>query len=172
MKLMIFTFILWQIGFALNAAQAATPDIKTPAPVIYLSDNLDEKDNLGWCIDTQGRGFSDKLHAHSCKPGGGDVQFSFDKITHQIKSVAFDNKCATHTGLNNPLQLLDCEDNNNLQKFSFNATNKTFHPKEETEACLAVGDSSRSAGPFMSRELLISECSKTDMKFKVWVIKQ
>ncbi|NRB29925.1 MAG: hypothetical protein HRU27_04945, partial [Rhizobiaceae bacterium] len=77
-------------GFALFTsvagvpALAADPDLKTPSPVIYLADNLDEKDNLGWCIDTVGRGLSDRLHAHSCKPRGGDVQFKFDAQTGQI----------------------------------------------------------------------------------------
>ena len=40
------------------AVQADPPAIRTPAPVIYLADNLDEQDKLGWCIDTKGRGFS------------------------------------------------------------------------------------------------------------------
>ena len=54
------------------------PQIRTPLPVIYLEDNLDEKDNLGYCIDTVGRGFAEKLHAHSCKPRG--VMFSLNTI--------------------------------------------------------------------------------------------
>ena len=57
------------------------PKIKTPAPVIHLSNNLDEKDELGYCIDTIGRGRSDRLHLHSCKPEGGDVQFTLDIST-------------------------------------------------------------------------------------------
>ena len=55
------------------SAYAAPPDLQTPAPVVYLADNLDEQDKLGWCIDTVGRGFGERLHAHSCKPRGGDV---------------------------------------------------------------------------------------------------
>ena len=47
------------------AAYSAPPDLKTPTPVIYLADNLDEQDNLGFCIDTVGRGFAERLHAHS-----------------------------------------------------------------------------------------------------------
>ena len=56
-----------------NTGEAAPPELQTPAPVIYLADNLDEQDKLGWCIDTVGQGLSDRLHAHSCKPHGGDV---------------------------------------------------------------------------------------------------
>ena len=37
-------------------AYSAPPDLKTPTPVVYLADNLDEQDNLGFCIDTVGRG--------------------------------------------------------------------------------------------------------------------
>ena len=34
------------------SSNAAPPALQTPEPAIYLADNLDEKDNLGWCIDT------------------------------------------------------------------------------------------------------------------------
>ena len=75
------------------AAYSAPPDLQTPAPVIYLADNLDEQDNLGFCIDTVGRGFSERLHAHSCKPRGGDVQFDYDR--RRIVSATYAGKCAT-----------------------------------------------------------------------------
>ncbi len=35
------------------------PLIQTEGPIIHLADNLDEPDQLGWCIDTEGRDFSD-----------------------------------------------------------------------------------------------------------------
>ena len=37
--------------------------IQTPSPVIHLAENLDEQDQLGYCIDTRGRGFNVDLHA-------------------------------------------------------------------------------------------------------------
>ena len=77
------------------AARAEAPDLQSGTPVIYLADNLDEKDKLGWCIDTKGRGFADTLHAHSCKPAGPgyrDTQFSYDADSGQIRSAAFDEK--------------------------------------------------------------------------------
>ena len=73
----------------LDMTQSNPPILQTPSPVIYLADNLDEKDQLGYCIDTRGRGFNEELHAHSCKPRGGDVQFSYNKETLQICSVEF-----------------------------------------------------------------------------------
>lgn len=49
-----------------------------------LSDNLDEPNGYGFCIDTYGRGQSDLLQTHSCKPheanddgGGSDVRFKY-----------------------------------------------------------------------------------------------
>lgn len=37
-------------------AFAEAPALKNKAPFIYLADNLDEDKQLGWCIDTLGRG--------------------------------------------------------------------------------------------------------------------
>ena len=71
-------FTLFFIVLNIKSIFGTEPYIKTPSPVIYLENNLDEKDNLGYCLDTIGRGFADKLHAHSCKPRGGDVQFRYD----------------------------------------------------------------------------------------------
>ena len=51
------------------------PIIQTPAPLIHLAVNLDEQDELGWCIVTRGNGFAEDLHGHSCKPDVDDFQF-------------------------------------------------------------------------------------------------
>ena len=52
----IATFLLSSL--VTLSANSAPPELQTPEPVIYLADNIDEKDNLGWCIDTLGRGWS------------------------------------------------------------------------------------------------------------------
>ena len=67
-------------------SMAEPPAVQTEGTVIYLADNLNEEAMLGWCIDTQGRGFSEKLHAHSCKPDGGDTQFSFEENAGPFQS--------------------------------------------------------------------------------------
>lgn len=54
-------------------ALAQSPVIETQGPIIHLADNLGEEAMFGWCIDTEGRGRTDHLHAHSCKPTGEDV---------------------------------------------------------------------------------------------------
>jgi len=68
------------------------PIIQTPSPVIYLADNLDEQDQLGYCIDTRGNGFNEELHAHSCKASGGDVQFYYDDQTLRTLTMELSNE--------------------------------------------------------------------------------
>lgn len=154
-------------------SHAEPPELQTPSPVIYLAENLNEPDMLGWCIDTLGRGFSEQLQTHSCKPQGGDVQFSYSEETKQIMSVEFPGKCAD---LNRPaavgvtLDLLDC-DNSEEQQFVYNQDNMEFMPLADQSLCLAAGAASRSAGPFVSRTLNLAPCNSTEPSLKQWVIK-
>jgi hypothetical protein len=167
--------ILWLAAIILTIfspllSYAGSPDLQTPAPVIYLADNLDENQNLGWCIDTVGRGLSDRLHAHSCKPFGGDVQFKYDKSTRQIASATFANLCAEVK--NTSFGLVKCSDNSPGQKFDYQNDTSEFHPSGNSSLCLAVGTTSRSAGPFMSRDLTLVSCDSIEAKFKQWRIKE
>ncbi|MYA95900.1 MAG: ricin-type beta-trefoil lectin domain protein [Nitrospinae bacterium] len=156
-------------------AHAAPPDLQTPAPVIYLADNLDEQDRLGWCIDTRGRGFSDRLHTHSCKPRGGDVQFRYDEAARRIASAAFQGKCAellAPAAAGVTLGLLDCAKDAKGQAFDYDAAAMEFRPGADGTLCLVAGAASRSAGPFMSRDLALAPCTSTDAKFKQWRIRK
>lgn len=153
-------------------ATAEPPDIQTPAPVIYLADNLDEVDRLGFCIDTLGRGLSDRLQAHSCKPRGGDVQFRFDSDTGQIASAEFEKKCAALAAPAAPgvtLDLVDCTDADE-QQFTLASDGQEFRPVSDESLCLAVGTESRTAGPFMARDLVLSDCETTEARLKHWTI--
>jgi hypothetical protein len=155
-------------------ANAATPELQTPAPVIYLADNMDEKDKLGWCIDTLGRGWSEQLQTHSCKPQGGDVQFSYNKETRQIMSVEFTGKCATlheAAAAGVSFDLLDCSATSAAQVFIYNAETLEFMSEGDLSLCVAAGAESRSAGPFMSRDLELAPCASTDASLKQWIVK-
>lgn len=157
-----------------GAAHSAPPDLKTPAPVIYLADNLDEQDRLGWCIDTVGRGFGERLHAHSCKPRGGDVQFRYERDTRRIASATYDGKCAALTApaaAGVSLGLVDCSSDSAAQTFDYDATAMEFRPGADKTLCLVTGAASRSAGPFMSRALELAPCAATDPARKQWRIK-
>ena len=154
------------------AQSGDTPlDLRTPAPVIHLADNLDEADGLGWCIDTVGRGFNTDLHAHSCKPQGGDVQFAYDAEVGAIRSVAFPDYCVTTDGGGGTdLGLTGCNPDDSTQQFAYDPDAGTLSPVGTPEHCISVGTTSRSAGPFMSRDLLLADCASTPPYLIHWVV--
>ena len=157
-----------------TAVLAGSPVLKTPGPVIYLSDNLDEADGLGWCIDTLGRGYAEDLQAHSCKPQGGDVQFQFLPDTQQIQSVAFPEKCMTLVNPdrdNIPFGLTDCDGATDAQRFAMDGGTSEIHPASDPQLCVSVGANSRQAGPFMSRDLVLTSCADTANELKTWSVK-
>lgn len=154
---------------------AEPPVIQTKGTVIYLADNLNEEAKLGWCIDTQGRGFSDKLHAHSCKPTGGDTQFSFEENAGTIQSVEFEGKCMTLTEPDNaeiPFGLLDCVDGDVNQQFFYDTDSMEFRIATDESLCVTVAETISNAGPFQSRHLLFSPCADLPPSFKQWVIRK
>ncbi|WP_158973597.1 hypothetical protein [Cellulophaga sp. L1A9] len=149
------------------------PIIQTPAPLIHLADNLDEQDELGWCIDTQGNGFAENLHAHSCKPDGGDVQFYYNEETNQICSAEYVDFCVEMTGgpvEGMTLSLVDSDPNSSEQKFIYHDESGEFRPDGNNNLCLAAGAISAVAGIYMSRTLTLELISNTDVSLKKWVI--
>ena len=161
-----------KVEAAPKLASENAPIIQTPAPIIYLNDNLDEKDKLGWCIDTKGREFTEQLHAHSCKPAGDDVLFSYDDVSGQIRSATYANKCAQILAEDAEVDfgLLDCDGQNTNQQFDYNGDTFEFHPRGKDDQCIAAGAASASAGPYMSRSLLLAPCNQVAPKLKRWTI--
>ncbi len=156
------------------SAVAAPPELQTPEPVIYLADNIDEQEALGWCIDTLGRGWSEQLHTHSCKPEGGDVQFAYDSEARRIISVEFPGKCATlneSADAEVPFNLLDCDATSAAQSFVYDAETLEFTLEGDRGQCLAAGSESRTAGPYMARDLELAPCASTDAALKQWIVK-
>lgn len=153
------------------SAPGNAPVIQTNPPIIYLKDNLDEKDQLGWCFDTKGRGVSDELHAHSCKPAGDDVLFHYDNVSGQIRSATYGNKCAQILAEDAEVDfgLLDCDGQSSDQQFDYDAETSEFHPRDNEDQCIAVGDASAAAGPYMSRALLLVSCDEVP-SLKQWAI--
>jgi hypothetical protein len=150
-----------------------SPVIQTPEPVIYLADNLDEQDQLGWCIDTQGLGFNENLHAHSCKPAGGDVQFYYNEETQQICSVEFTDFCIEMTGgpaEGMSLSLITSDVSSSDQKFNYDEESGEFRPEGDDNLCIAAGTISSAAGIYMSRSLSLESVTSTDDRLKKWVV--
>lgn len=158
------------IGLACGGGMvaAAPAEVPTPAPVIYLEDNLDEVQNLGYCLDTVGRGLSDRMHAHSCKPQGGDVQFVYDDEAKRIESHAFPGLCM-EIGEDGGFRLLDCSESP-AQTVVFDAETGLLHPGGIDELCIGTGPDSRQAGPFQSRDLVINACNALPSELKTWVV--
>lgn len=145
------------------------PIIQTPSPVIHLADNLDEQDQLGYCIDTRGNGFNEELHAHSCKASGGDVQFVYSEETLQICSAEFTGFCIEMSGEpTEGMSLRLVESNIELpqQKFVYNEDSGEFRPEQDTSLCLAVGETSAAAGIYLFRSLTLELSSEIEGKFK------
>lgn len=167
------------VGVALAvpfAAHAEAPILQTGAPAIYLADNLEEKDRLGWCIDTVGRGFAEILHAHSCKPSSGaplDTQYSFDAATGQIRSAAFEGKCVTFSDPENPERpfgLLDCTAGEPSQTFVYDDASMEIRIGSDPSKCMVVAETFRAAGPFLSRDLMQADCTSVEDRFKQWIV--
>ena len=156
-------------------AFAQAPVIQTKGTLIYLADNLNEEAKLGWCIDTKGRGLSDQLHAHSCKPNGGDVQFSFDKDTGKIESVEYDGLCMTYSDPENdaiPFGLLDCKEDEPTQQFTYDSDKMEIRYGADQTQCVTVAETINEAGPYQSRDLILAVCADLHPSFKQWVIRE
>ncbi len=174
MKTFVNTLACLALGGLTSAALAQEPSLQTPSPVIFLNDNLGEPDRLGWCIDTLGRDFGEQLHAHSCKPQGGDVQFAYSADDRQIASVEFDGKCMVRSpaGSEVTFGLVDCDDGDPAQHFDFDQALGRFSPSSSADLCIAVGETIRQAGPFSSRDLILADCATTAAARITWTFQE
>ena len=157
-----------------QASFAEAPTIKTVGPVIHLADNLDEEAKLGWCLDTDGRELTDLLHAHSCKPSGDDVLFSFAPDTGMIESATYAGLCMAYNNPENavnPFGLIACDSADPAQRFAYDAASMEIHLASDTTQCITVAPTIDNAGPFQSRDLIPAACASLDPSFKQWVIK-
>ncbi len=157
-----------------QALFAQAPDIKTQGPIIHLADNLQEEAMLGWCIDTDGRELTDLLHAHSCKPSGGDVLFSFSPTSGMIASATYENKCMAFNAPENavnPFGLIDCDDDAANQKFSYDADSMEIRLGTDMTQCLTVSPVIDNAGPYQSRDLILATCDSLELSFKQWIVR-
>lgn len=161
------------LSMVVSGAYAQAPTVPTVGPAIYLQDNLDEADGLGYCIDTVTRFFNEDLHAHSCKPRGEDVLFRYDAGSGEILSATFENKCvsvSTAVKTGDPLSLLDCTGGEE-QRFGYDETTLELRVGLSPDLCIVAGPESRQAGPFMARDLLVGDCERTAPSLKQWLIK-
>lgn len=154
---------------------ADAPTIQTVGPVIHLADNLGEEASLGWCIDTEGRGLSDQLHAHSCKPTGDDVLFSYAADSGLIQSATYADMCMAYNApddTENPFGLIACDEMDEAQRFVYDDVSMEIRLDNDGAQCVTVAATIDDAGPFQSRDLILATCDELEPSFKQWVIQE
>ena len=157
-----------------HSSLAESPVIQTEGPIIHLADNLDEEAKLGWCIDTEGRGQSDQLHAHSCKPTGDDVLFSYAADTGRIESATYAGQCMAYNApdsVKNPFGLIACDDADPNQRFVHDVETGQIRLGTDEMQCVTVSAAIDDAGPYQSKDLLLGVCEDLDPSFTTWVIR-
>ena len=157
------------------SAHAEAPSLQTDGPVIHLADNLDEEASFGWCIDTEGRGLSDQLHAHSCKPEGDDVLFTYAAETGMIASATYDGLCMAYNdpeNADNPFGLVSCDEGDPAQHFVYNDASMEMRLASDPAQCVTVAEIIDDAGPYQSRDLILAPCGALEASFKQWVIRR
>ena len=163
-----------------GVVHAEAPNVPTDAPYIVLSANLDEPNGYGFCLDTQGRGQSDLLHTHSCKPAkadrprssrDNDTRFAFDPNTGRVASYPFEGFCmqALLAGNSAVFALLTCSDHPR-QKFTYSKADQTLRLAENKERCVSVGAKTLPAGPWVKRLLTLQDCIKVDTSLRQWTV--
>ncbi|MEO1679502.1 MAG: hypothetical protein AAFU80_15225 [Pseudomonadota bacterium] len=161
-------------------AQADVPQVPTNPPYIVLSDNLDEPNGYGFCIDTTSRGLTDLAQTHTCKPADAsrarddrdnDTRFFYDPDTGQIASFAFDGVClqALRAGQVTVFALLECN-GHPRQTFVYDAVSSTVKMATETDMCITVSEETIPAGPWVKRDLVLQSCEDVDASLKQWSI--
>lgn len=163
-----------------NLAYADAPKVPSAAPYIVLSENLDEPNGYGFCLDTLGRGQTDLMQTHTCKPhqegesrdySGYDTRFSYNSETGQIESYPFEGFCvqALVTDTASVFALLECSDHPR-QSFLYDESDLTLRLKENTDSCITVSSETEAAGPWVKRSLMLQNCEEVDASVKQWTV--
>ncbi|RVU85640.1 hypothetical protein EOL70_06720 [Leucothrix sargassi] len=164
---------------ATTPAFADAPKVPSDKPYFALADNLDEPNGYGFCLDTAGRGKTDLLQTHTCKPASkdkegkptpNDTQFWYDAENKRLESVAYPGMCmqVLMSPYANVFALLECGDQPR-QKFVYSSENKMLKMDEDQTKCLSVVSETQKAGPWSSRALALTACEETEDSLKQWI---
>ena len=168
-------------GVLCTAALAAPPEVPTEPPYIVLSDNLDEPNGYGFCIDTMSLGLNDLMHSHTCKPAQPgaernsnqhDVRFMYHADSMQVESYAFEGLCMQAlmaAGRDTVFALLECSDASR-QKFVYNQDDQSLRLAEDQARCVGVAPETAPAGPWVARGLVLASCEELDDTLKQWTV--
>ena len=163
-----------------DATHAEAPQVPTAAPYIVLSENFDEPNGYGFCIDTYGPGKSDLMQTHSCKPAedgkprdysGNDTRFIYEADTGRVVSYAFEGFCmqALIASEVTVFALLECNDHPR-QKFVYDEADQTLRLNEDRDRCVIVASETVPAGPWVKRPLTLQKCDEIDASLGQWIV--
>lgn len=161
---------------ALGGCSAIEPrSTQTAAPYINLFDNLDERNDVGYCLDLKGWGDSVEfvdVQLHSCKDTGDDVNFAIGEGSDGRRVMGAgdaDGHClraqsaTAGSGVDAPV----CDARDPLQEIAY-CTDGTLR-LNAGELCLVAADVSENAGPvWMMRSLTFENCDDTPDDLKTW----
>ncbi len=163
-----------------SSALGGTSNVPSDPPYIVLSKNLDEPNGYGFCMDTYGRGQTDLMQTHTCKPSkegtsrdysGNDTRFEYNESTQQIMSYAFEGYCmqALIASDVTVFALLECSDHSR-QKFVYNSKDESIRLAEDKNRCITVSSTTVPAGPWVKRPLKLETCDEIDASLKQWKV--
>jgi len=172
------TIIFFLLTSVVSIVEAEAPTVPSEPPYIVLSDNLDEPNGFGFCIDTYSRGKTDLLQTHTCKPKkkerprdyrDNDTRFFYDAETGKIASYAFSGFCMQALIANEitVFALLECNDHPR-QKFVYKSGDQTLRLYEDQSRCISVSEKTQVAGPWVKRPLKLTSCEETMPQLKTW----
>ena len=165
---------------ACGHANAGTPRVPSNAPYIVLSENHDEPNGFGLCLDTYGPGQSELMQTHSCKPSndeeprsyaGNDTRFEYNASTMQVESYPFEGFCMQVLVASDKavFALLPCSDHPH-QKFVYEQADQTLRLHADSTQCVAVAEQTLPAGPWVKRALELLTCDEATASLKQWNI--
>lgn len=177
---MRFTVLTTALFGVAGIANAEAPQVPSHAPYIALSENHDEPNGFGFCLDTYGPGQSDLLQTRTCKPpsdgeprtfADSDTRFEYDTSTLQIKSYAFQGFCTQVLVAKGKSEfaLLECRDHPR-QKFIYDEADQTLRLNEDNDSCVAISSEMVPAGPWVKRPLTLQTCDHVDASLKQWTV--
>jgi len=118
---------------------------------------------------------SDQLQAHSCKPEGDDVLFTFAAQKGMIVSATYKGLCMAYSDPENavnPFGLILCDEADTAQQFVYDDTTMEMRLASDTAQCVTVAETIDDAGPYQSRDLILASCDALNVNFKQWVIQR
>jgi len=178
---------------------ASATNIHGWQPSISLTNDLDEPDKLGFCIDIVGFGDGidcSRLQAHSCKPSGADTQFAYDASTQSIRAVNYNADCDAflptaadseacvavvgERRVGATLGLVGCDEedgDNDSRMFGLEKNDDNSYElrslgadDDTSRLCLVVSDTTRQANRYVARNLFLGDCDATPNELKLWTI--